>query len=182
MVHTHDWPHNPAVNPWDGRSNGEFVYRAIACSGMAPMNNISSNLPTYNSLIPGSRSPASTRSHPFRFAVRDGRMSGTIQLTVCHLAPGPINDGRADTDRDRIMIDFVADSNRRTDEETIFSGTFRIVGGTGRYTRLAGDGTIRGYFMCFDPRGCREGNRGMLRDMQFVLEGRFNDPAFRATP
>ena len=80
MVHTPDWPNNADVLPWDGKSGGDFVYRAIPCSGNAPMNNISSNLPTYNALIPGSRSPASTRSHPFRFTVRDGKMNGSIQL------------------------------------------------------------------------------------------------------
>jgi hypothetical protein len=32
--------------------------------------------------------------------------------------------------------------------------------------------------MCFDPKGCVEGNKGMLRDMQYVLEGRFKDPGF----
>lgn len=52
MVHTHDWPNNAEVLPWDGRSNGEYVYRAIPCSGNDPMNNISSNLPSYNSMIP----------------------------------------------------------------------------------------------------------------------------------
>lgn len=179
MVHTPDWPNNSDVRPWDGKSNGEFVYRAIPCSGNAPMNNISSNLPTYNSLIPGSRSPASTRSHPFRFSVRDGKMSGSIQLTVCKLGPGPTKDEVADASRDRIMIGFQADSDRRTGEETVFTGTFRIAGGTGRYEKLAGDGSIRGYFMCFDPKGCAEGNRGQFRDMQFILEGKFSDPAFR---
>lgn len=179
MVHTHDWPNNVDVKPWDGSGGGEFVYRAIPCSGNAPMNNISSNLPTYNSLIPGSRSPASTRSHPFRFTVRDGKLTGTINLTVCKLGSGPTRDEIADGNRDRIFVNFQADAIKRTGEETVFSGTFKIAGGTGRYQRLTGDGVIRGYFMCFDPKGCVEGNGGKLRDMQYVMEGRFSDPAFR---
>ena len=178
MVHTPDWPSNTDVAPWDGTGSGEFVYRAIPCSGNAPMNNISSNLPTYNALIPGSRSPASTRSHPFRFTVRDGRMTGSIQLTVCKLAPGPTQDAVSDASRSRINISFQADASRRAAEETVFSGTFRIVGGTGRYEKLTGEGTIRGYFMCFDPKGCAEGNKGYFRDMQYVLEGKFSDPSF----
>ena len=178
MVHTPDWPSNAEVVPWDGKSSGEFVYRAIPCSGNAPMNNISSNLPTYNALIPGSRSPASTRSHPFKFTARDGKMNGTIQLTVCKLAPGPTQDTVADATRPRITITFQADANRRTGEETVFSGPFKIVGGTGRYEKLTGEGTIRGYFMCFDPKGCPEGNKGYFRDMQYVLEGTFSDPSF----
>lgn len=179
MVHTYDWPNSSQVNPWDGKSSGEFVYRAIPCAGNAPMNNISSNLPTYNGLIPDSRSPASTRSHPFAFNVRDGKMAGSITLTVCKLAPGPTTDNRSDGERDRVHIEFTADATRRTGEETIFAGTFAIKGGTGRYEKLAGSGTIRGYFMCFDPKGCVEGNQGRLRDMQYVLEGRFNDPTFK---
>ncbi len=179
MVHTHNWPANAEVQPWDGRSNGNFTYRAIPCSGNAPMNNIGTNLPTYNGLIPDSRSPASTRSHPFAFTVEQGAMRGTIALTVCQLRPGPTNDGRPDAERDRIDIAFTASADRRTGEETIFSGTFRIVGGTGRYAQLTGAGTIRGYFMCFDPRGCEAGNDGRFRDMQYVLEGNFRDPAFK---
>lgn len=178
MVHTPDWPNNPEVQPWDGESEGEFVYSSIACSGNAPMNNISSNLPTYNSLIPGSRSPASTRSHPFRFTYENGAMTGTINLTVCKLGPGPADDGREDAERDRIDIEFTATADRRSGEETIFGGDFTIASGTGRYAELEGSGTIRGYFMCFDPRGCKEGNEGQFRDMQYVLEGTFSDAAF----
>ena len=178
MVHTPDWPNNAEVLPWDGKSSGEFVYRAIPCSGNAPMNNISSNLPTYNALIPGSRSPASTRSHPFKFTVRDGKMNGTIQLTVCKLGPGPTQDQIADSARPRIDITFQADASYRTGEETVFSGAFKVAGGTGRYEKLTGAGTIRGYFMCFDPKGCPEGNKGYFRDMQYVLEGKFSDPSF----
>ena len=178
MVHTPDWPNNADVLPWDGKSRGDFVYRAIPCSGNAPINNISSNLPTYNALIPGSRSPASTRSHPFRFSVRDGKMNGTIQLTVCKLGPGPTKDDIADSARPRITIQFQAQANFRGAEETVFSGAFKVAGGTGRYEKLSGEGTIRGYFMCFDPKGCAEGNKGYFRDMQYVLEGKFSDPSF----
>lgn len=52
-----------------------------------------------------------------------------------------------------------------------------IVGGTGRYAKSKGEGTIRGYFMCFDPKGCAE-NQGKFRDIQYVMEGKFSDPAF----
>ncbi len=178
MAHTPDWPSNAAVRPWDGKSDGEFLYRAIPCSGDAPVNNISSNLPTYNSLIPGSRSPASTRSHPFKFKVEKGVMTGTIGLTVCKLGPGPTTDSKNDAERDRIEISFTAPAERRTAEETVFSGAFQITGGTGRYARLEGSGTIEGYFLCFDPKGCAKANQGRFRDMQYVLEGRFKDASF----
>jgi hypothetical protein len=94
----------------------------ITLRGQRAMNNISSNLPTYNGLIPDSRSPASTRSHPFKFNVKAGQMTGSFALTVCKLTPGPTNDARLDSERDRIDIEFTATSMRRTPDETTFSG------------------------------------------------------------
>src|SRR5262249_44017498 len=35
MVHTPDWANNAQVAPWDGKSDGEFAYRAIPCAGNA---------------------------------------------------------------------------------------------------------------------------------------------------
>ena len=113
-----------------------------------------------------------------KFQSNNGKLTGSINLTVCKLGSGPTNDNRPDAERDRILINFQANSAKRTPEENVFSGTFTIAGGTGRYAKLKGEGTIRGYFMCFDPKGCAEGNQGMFRDMQYVLEGTFNDPAF----
>lgn len=179
MVHTADWPSRNDVAPWDGRADGEFVYRAIPCSQNAPVNNLSSNLPTYNSLIPGSRSPASTRSQPFRFSVKDGKMNGSIALIVCKLARGPTEDGLADAARDRICVNFQADANRLADREVVFSGSFRIAAGTGRYEKLTGAGSIHGYFMCLNPaEGESAESKAMLRDLQYVLLGTFRDPAF----
>lgn len=109
--------------------------------------------------------------------VSNGKIVGSINLTVCKLGPGPTKDERPDAERDRILINFQADANKRTPEETVFSGPFMIVGGTGRYAKSKGEGTIRGYFMCFDPKGCAE-NQGKFRDMQYVMEGKFSDPAF----
>lgn len=179
MAHTQDWPNNSQVRPWDGKTGGEFVYRGIPCAGNAPVNNISSNLPTYNSRIPGSRSPASTRSHPFKFTAKGDKLSGSISLTVCGLKPGPAKDKQADSERERILITFDADAKRLAAEETAFSGSFKIAGGTGRYSKLAGEGVIRGYFTCLDPQGCGGANKGQLRDLQYVLAGKFNDPAFQ---
>ena len=179
MAHTADWPDRKDVAPWDGESEGEYLYRAIPCSGNAPVNNLSSNLPSYNSLIPGSRSPASTRSHPFRFKVMNKRMSGSIDLTVCKLAPGPTDDATADADRDRICISFQADSKRQAAGEVVFSGSFSITGGSGRYLQLSGEGSIQGSFMCLHPTGEAGSARPtMLRDLQYALMGTFADPTF----
>jgi hypothetical protein len=183
MAHTADWPGRSAVAPWDGQSDGDCVYRAIPCSGNAPVNNLSSNLPSYNSLIAGSRSPASTRSHPFRFTVTNGRLVGSIDLTVCQLAPGPCDDGIDDAQRDRIYVRFEAQADvQTTASEVTFSGRFTLVGGSGRYEQLTGTGTIQGAFFCLQ----RPGEAGdpatstMLRDVQYALVGTYADPAFDA--
>jgi len=181
MAHTALWPGNAGVVPWNGQSDGDYVYRAIPCSGNAPVNNLSSNLPSYNSLIAGSRSPASTRSHPFRFTVSNGHLDGAIDLTVCQLAPGPCEDGLDDAQRDRIHVRFEAQASRGDAvAEVTFSGRFVIAGGSGRYEQLSGEGTIQGSFFRLprsdDPTD--QGSSVMLRDVQYVLVGTFTDPAF----
>ncbi len=103
MAHTPDWPSATDVTPWDGQSEGSFTYRGIPCSGNAPVNNISSDLPTYNTRVPGSRSPASTRAHPLQFTVQGNTLHGHIAWTVCNLTGGPTTDGLADTERDKIL-------------------------------------------------------------------------------
>ena len=181
MAHTPDWPTATDVSPWDGRSDGTFTYRGIPCSGNAPVNNISSDLPTYNTRIGGSRSPASTRAHPLQVEVRDGLMHGRISWTVCNLTGGPTTDDMPDAERDRILFEFEATPSRITDEEVTYDGVFRIVGGTGRYANLTGEGTIAGYLFCFDPEGCTA-NQGRYRDTQFVMRGTYFDPTGTEQP
>ena len=179
MTHTPDWPNATDVLPWDGVSNGDYTYRAILCSGNAPLNNISSNLPTYSNRIAGARSPASTRAHPMKFTVEKGLMKGTIAFTICKLTPGPTpaTDETKDADRPKINIEFTARTTKVNAEELVFKGEFRIASGTGRYQKLTGSGTISGYMFCYDPKGC-VANQGRFRDMQFVIEGAYSDPAF----
>ena len=180
MTHTPDWPTATDVVPWDGVSDGSFTYRAIPCTGNAPLNNISSNLPTYSNRVPGGRSPASTRAHPMKFTVEKGQIKGTIAFTVCRLTPGavPASDETKDADRPKINIAFTAKTNKVTAEEVVFKGDFEIAGGTGRYEKLTGKGMISGYMFCYDPKGC-VANQNKFRDMQFVIEGTYSDPAFK---
>lgn len=180
MTHTPDWPNAQDVIPWDGISDGSFRYRAIPCTGNAPLNNISSNLPTYSNRIPGARSPASTRAHPMVFNVEKGVMTGRIDFTICKLSPGPVpaSDETKDPDRPKIIVEFTAKAERLTPEEVVFKGDFKISGGTGRYSKLTGSGAIVGYMFCYDPKGCVN-NQGRFRDMQFGLQGVYSDPAFK---
>jgi hypothetical protein len=177
MAHTSKWPGTSKVNPWDGKSNGAFVYASAPCSAPnAPINNASSDLPSYNTRIPGSRVPSSTRTHDLHVNAQNGNINGTIELTVCQLAPGPTADGVKDSDRDRIFFKFTATPDIISSQSATFRGNFKITGGTGRYSDLTGEGQIVGYFFCFDQKDC-EGENGRYRDVQFSLQGTYLAPA-----
>lgn len=185
MFHTStaQFPTLAGVRPWNGRdrSASSFVYRGIPCTGQAPVNNIASNLPSYNGRVKGSRSPVSTRFHPFRFRVQKTRrgteMLGEITMTVCQLRNGPTPnpDPVADPAKPKIRIAFRAEFERQNAEEVRFAGTFRLRGGTQRYEDLSGSGTISGYLFCFAPPGCG-GTGGRFLDGQVSLQGRYADP------
>jgi hypothetical protein len=186
MIHTSSssFGNLPDVNPWGGerRTRDTFRYRSIPCTGNAPVNNISSDLPSYNTRVAGSRAPSSMRAHPFRFRVRknaDGEweMSGGITFTVCKLAggPTPANDPIPDPNKPKIRVRFRSTFTKMTNESLHFAGRFRLTGGTQRYEDLTGSGEIAGYFMCFNPQGCAALG-GKYLDGQFVMHGQYRDP------
>ena len=184
MMHTStaQFPTLPGVRPWNGRqrSKTNFVYRSIPCRGNAPVNNISSNLPSYNARVGGSRVPSSTRLHPFRFRVERTRrgveMLGRMTITVCQLRPGPTPnpDPIDDARKPKINVVFRAKFRRENVEHVRFNGKFRLVGGTQRYARLRGSGTLAGYLFCFAPNGCAGTGRRFL-DGQVTLQGSYSD-------
>jgi hypothetical protein len=170
-------------NPWNGQAGGGGPYRyaAIPCTDNAPVNNISGDLPTFNTLVPGSRVPASTRAHPLEFQVSEGdggqmQLEGTLELTVCQLRPGvtPKPDPVPDPEKDRIRFEWTAQAVQAGPESVVWEGTFDIVGGTGPYEQLTGEGTMAGYFFCFAPEGCTE--IGEYRDLQFTMAGDYEVP------
>jgi len=184
MMHTStaQFPTLPDVNPWDGKTMGtRFAYRSIPCTGNAPVNNISSNLPSYGSRVAGSRVPSSTRLHPFAFNAvqKNGRreIQGSFTITVCKLAGGPTPnpDPVPDESKPKIRVKFRAPYRRDTAESLSFQGTFRIVGGTQRYEDLTGTGTIAGYLFCFAENNC-SGSGGKYLDGQVSLQGTYADP------
>ena len=188
MVHTtayqgHDLP-DPNPRPWNGMTNGgPFRYFGIPCTGPAPVNNISTNLTTYNSRLPGGRSPASTRSHPFEFVANGDRLHGNVTLTVCKRGGGPTgsppgqNDPIPDQDKEKIFISWQAKVESTTPEEVSYRGTFRINGGTGVYNDLRGGGEMAGYLFCFAPEGCASPSiGGRYRDGQYTMQGHYRDP------
>jgi len=194
MVHTTTYEgqnlESKETVPWDGsrQVGGPFVYAAIPCRGNAPLNNISTDLTTYNSRIPGSRSPASTRSHPLRFRVIENdqgkrRLKGRIVLTACRLRGGPTTpaeDAVPDAEKPKIYIKWYAKFRKTSPEEVKWMGTFRIIGGTGLYEDLTGEGEIAGYFFCFAPEGCD--TLGEFRDGQYTMSGRYQDPTYEPVP
>ena len=140
MVHTTEPATNPAAGPpvpWDGDSPGRYRYNSRDCRENAPVNNISTNLVSYNSRY--GRSPASTRSQPFEIEVAHGnsapesRLQGRITLVVCKEPP---NQGASvyvipDASRNKVFIEFTAAAEEDSPEEVHYAGPFRSVGGTG---------------------------------------------------
>jgi hypothetical protein len=170
------------TTPWDGESTGgPFSYASAPCDQDAPINNVSSNLPSLNTRLEGSRSPASTRLHPIEFEIVSleggaGEIGGTIDLTVCQPRFGvtPEDDDTADSERDRIVFEFSGTFEQPTVEETTWSGTFTITEGTGVYEGIQGEGQIAGYFMCLGPDPCAD--QGEHRDAQVAMIGSYAPP------
>lgn len=190
MVHTMDFGGpdgrvDPA--PWDGSrgARGPFTYASKPCNGDAPVNNVATDLPALGGAVPGSRVPASVRSHPLRFEVTQAgdvtALRGTISLTVCQLRSGSTGDDDPVPDhaKPHIEIGWSGQVSRLGPELVTWRGSFTILGGTGRYARLRGDGDIAGYFFCFDPQGCAP--HGVLQDGQYAMIGRYRIPEAAAT-
>ena len=177
----------PATTPWNGalRRASTFSYRSIPCTGNAPLNNVSSDLPTYNARVAGSRPPASMRAQPFQFQLQKTKkgwgLRGRIDFTVCNLTggPNPATDPVPDVNKPKIFITFRTKLASRAPESISWFGTFKIVGGTERYAGLKGSGRIGGYFFCFAPEGCPA--KGAYLDTQMVLEGTYSDPTPQLT-
>lgn len=181
MVHTLD---SPKTTPWDGKlaNDGKiFTYRSIACTGNAPVNNISSDLPSFNGRVAGSSLPNSLRGHPFAFRTvktkRNGWMlRGIITIKVCKLGSGPTQspDPVPDEQKPQINVKFLVKPKKVNGDDLHFSGKFQLRGGTGRYEGLTGSGQIAGYFLCFASGGCKQ--FGYYHDVQFVMHGTYKSP------
>lgn len=164
--------------PWGGdtRGGGPFSYASMPCTGEAPVNNVSSDLPALGGAVPGSRVPVSMRTHPLRFDVAEEggtvRLRGSITLVVCQLQPGPTAkpDPVADGDKPRIEVWWEAAVDRRARALVSWRGTFGLAGGTGRYEPLGGEGEVAGYFFSSEPDG------EVFRDGQYAMIGRFRIP------
>ena len=131
MVHTTEPATNPAAGPpipSDGDSPGLYRYNSRDCRENAPVNNISTNLVSYNARY--GRSTASTRSQPFEIQVVHGdsaeesRLQGKITLVVCKEPPnqGSAVDAIPDAARNKVFIEFTAAAEEDSREEVHYEG------------------------------------------------------------
>lgn len=168
------------TTPWNGdQEGGPFSYSSIRCVDKAPLNNIATNLTTYNSRLPNSHSPASIRFQPLQFNVSGGgstgELTGTATLIACGLAPAEeldLDEGDPDNQRDQIRFDWRATYEKTSPQEVAWTGTFDIRQGTGTYQGITGSGDISGYFFCFGR--CRDGQP--FQDTQLTMVGSYNAP------
>lgn len=204
MAIVHSLPHatappDPAENQpgpplqtirWDGhKEGGPFRYSSARCIDPAPINDISTNLTTFNGRIPESASPASIRLQPLEFRVEhggpSGRLEGTIRMVACGITQGRFSrviektEG-PDTHRDRITFKWTADYKKTSGtpsapkaSEAAWTGTFDISEGTGRYRGISGSGFISGTFLCLQGV-CDEPD---FTDGQVVMVGTYKAPA-----
>lgn len=168
------------TTPWNGeQEGGPFSYSSIRCIDDAPLNNIATNLTTYNSRLPNSHSPASVRLQPLQFNVLNGGSSGevrgTITLVACGVAPAEeldLEETTPDNERDQVRFDWRANYEKTSSQEVAWTGTFEIKQGTGAYQGITGSGDISGYFFCFGK--CNPGQP--FRDTQLTMIGTYNAP------
>ncbi|HWH34182.1 MAG TPA: hypothetical protein VNT56_02575 [Acidimicrobiales bacterium] len=151
-------------------------YSAIACTSPAPFNDRSLTfVPGY----PGDTYPESTRSFvEFDFVELlgdpaqgqlGGRVEGTITTIKCDSG-------------DQIFIEFEGLFDAREANRLVLrQGSFEIVGGTGEFADLSGQGRITGELVCL-PRVLINNNAsscadlGAYSDAVLELRGTFHDP------
>ncbi|MDQ3570044.1 MAG: hypothetical protein M3396_05340 [Actinomycetota bacterium] len=180
-VHTHSrqfgspsgvqtlFPTNPLEYPV--RSGG-FSYSSIPCSSPAPFNDRAlAFTPGYPDLGSG---PLAVRHRVKGVVVTtNGSDAGTVRGTITTIL---CQNGQETKDRIRFRFEgqFVVTSQN----EAMVNGTFRVLGGTGRFAGLHGDGSVTGRFTCLPPALQRAGARncaelGAFSDAVFNLQGSY---------
>ena len=162
-------------------ASSPFSYSAIPCSSPAPFNDRALSFsPGYPGLGSG---PLAVR-HLVRGDVTTttrsgdrGIVEGTITTFLCQ-------NGQ---EQDRVQFRFVGRFQVTSANEAVVAGSFRIVGGRGRFAGLTGGGTITGRFTCLPPVLARAGatdcaDLGAFSDSVLMLQGSFaNQDAGAAT-
>ncbi len=144
----------PAPVP-EGKTN--FSYSAIPCNEPAPFNDQALRFSPNPYADQGLLSPA-----PVRYRVQGtvidgeaGTVDGKITAILCENDPNIAS--RRETN-DRIIIEFFGTYEEVSPNEVVFTGTYRIVRGTGVFKDLEGQGDVlTGRFTCLPPILQREG-------------------------
>ncbi len=161
-----------SFDPSEGES---FQYSSVSCDDPARFNDVALN---FNPDYPGIEDPAPVR-HLVEGTVTEttesgdrGTVEGTITTILCE----------GDEEGDQIVIEYEGRFRRAGDSQARFTGQFEIVGGTGEFADLSGQGSITGEFTCLpgvlerfeDADSCAE--LGAFSDAVFRLKGSYQDP------
>ncbi|MDQ3679237.1 MAG: hypothetical protein M3378_01585 [Actinomycetota bacterium] len=180
-VHTHSrqfgspsgvetlFPTNPLEHPV--RSGG-FSYSSIPCSSPAPFND---RALVFAPGYPGIGSGPLAVRHRVQGVVTtsesgdSGTVRGTITTILCQ---------NGQETKDRIRFRFEGQFVVTSQNEAVVTGTFRILGGTGSFAGLDGEGSITGRFTCLPPALQRAGAQdcadlGAFSDAIFDLQGSY---------
>lgn len=151
-----------------------FSYASVPCSTSVPFNNRALE---FNPDYPGIKDPASARfitEGEVTDVSRSGKQAdveGTITMFLCE-------NGK---EGDQIEFAYDAKLIVRSDNLAMVRGTFDIVGGTGRFADIDGQGSIHGQLTCLERVLARAGaescaDYGAFTDAVF-FRGPTDDPS-----
>ncbi|HEX2275154.1 MAG TPA: hypothetical protein VHG90_14900 [Acidimicrobiales bacterium] len=158
---------------------GEFSYSSIPCERPAPFNDTAL---VFQTGYPGVPSPAAVRHFiegtltPTGRSANQGIVRGTITTILC--------ENRVQQP-DRMFFAFHGRYRLVSDNQIVLTGTFRLVGGEGRFADMRGGGSLEGEITCLPPILQREGaancaELGAFSDAILRLVGGFVDPTVPA--
>lgn len=160
---------------YDFEEGDTFAYSSIPCGEPAPHNDDSLVMkPDY----PGVDSPDAVRhlvegtvTELTEFDGRRGTIEGTI--TTVHCEEGE--------ETDEIVFDYATRFKQSTNDLKFIAGTWDVVSGTGKFSGLEGDGSLKGGLTCLDlvlqqhdADNCEE--LGAFSDAVLQLQGEWRNP------
>ncbi len=174
-VHTHSTPGTlfPTKRLEIPYEEGDtFAYSSIPCNRRAPFNDVALN---FNPDYPGLQDPAPVR-HLFEGTVTRTNPSGTRGTIEGTLTTILCENGQETNDT--ITFAYRGRFVRVSDDELRVTGSYEIIGGTGRFEDLEGRGSITGSLTCLGPATCAD--LGYFGDAVFRLRGNYSDPTVPA--
>lgn len=150
---------------YDFEEGDSFSYASIPCDVSAPFNDESLS---FNPDFAGIDDPASARYiiegtvTEYDEATGEGTVEGTLTVILCE-------DGE---EGDRIFLEYEG-TFVKADDEVRITGTFDIVGGTGVFSDLDGQGSINGSLLCL-PEVLENAGAESCEDL-----GAFSDAVFQ---